>query len=174
MTIITTPRLVLRPPEDGDLPEIVRGLNNFNVSKGTARIPFPYGEEDAAEFLRLTRQAGPDVLPLAITLQEKLIGVISIEKGEIGYWLAEPCWGNGYGREAAHALVEYYFGGLRKFSLTARYHIGNEASRRILQGLGFVEIGKTAGFSRARNAEVPLMVLGMDRMEWQQAKERRR
>lgn len=174
MTVIATPRLVLRPPEDGDLPAIVRGLNNFAVSQWTARIPFPYGAEDAAEFLKFTREAGPDVLRLAIARDDRLIGVIGIEQGEIGYWLAEPYWGRGLGREAARAMADHHFGIAGHPALVASYHIGNSASRRILADLGFSETGEGRAFSRARSAEVKLMRMKLSREDWKEAKERRR
>ena len=35
--IIETPRLILRPLTQYDFADLVRGLNNFNVSRNTAR-----------------------------------------------------------------------------------------------------------------------------------------
>ncbi len=173
MITIATPRLVLRPPEDRDIADIVRGLSNFAVSRWTASIPFPYGEGDAREFLKLTREAGAELLRLAITLEDRLIGVISIEECEIGYWLAEPRWGKGYGREAARAMTGHYFTNPDGPSLAANYGLGNTASRRILLGLGFAETGLGKEFSVANNAEVDVMFLTLSRNDWQSARERR-
>ncbi|WP_373506095.1 GNAT family N-acetyltransferase [Aestuariivirga sp.] len=174
MTVIATPRLVLRAPEVGDIPDIVRGLNNFAVSQWTSSIPFPYGEGDARAFLRLTSEAGAELLRLAITIEDQLIGVVSIEENEIGYWLAEAFWGKGFGREAARAITDIHFANPTVQSLAANYGIGNAASRRILLGLGFVETVPGREFSAAHNAEVDVMCLTLTREDWKSAKERRR
>jgi RimJ/RimL family protein N-acetyltransferase len=173
MSIIATPRLVLRPPEDGDIHDIIQGLNNFAVSQWTSSIPFPYGEDDARAYLKRSREAGPELLRFAITLGNRLIGVVSIEENEIGYWLAEPYWGKGYGREAARAITDFHFAAPGVQSLAANYGIGNAASRRILLGLGFVETVPGKEFSAAHKADVDVMWLALTREGWQGARERR-
>ena len=174
MTTLTTDRLILRPLADGDADAIVRGLNNFNVSRWLARVPYPYGSADAAWFLADTREAGASVARFAITRDGVLAGIIGIEAGEIGYWLAEAHWGRGYGREAAWAAAEHAFQGMGLEGLTAGYFIGNEGSRRILEGLGFTETERNRKFSRARNAEVPHVSLMLTRSDWTEKKRERR
>jgi RimJ/RimL family protein N-acetyltransferase len=174
MTTIRTDRLVLRPPVAGDAASLVRGLNNLEVSRWTARIPHPYGLADAEEYLVLCITAPPEKLRLAITRDGDLIGVIGVEDGEIGYWIAEPEWGKGYATEAAQAMCAHAFGAMALDAMKARYALGNTASRRILLGLGFVETGKTKSFSRATNTETTVMTLTLSLRDWRQGKERRR
>lgn len=174
MTTIRTRRLVLRPPQDADRDALVVALDNLNVSRWTGRIPYPYGPEDAEAFFDYLRQKPHESLVLAITTAEALIGVIGIEDGELGYWLAEAHWGQGYGTEVARAVVDHGFSELGLAELMASYHIGNAASRRILLGLGFVETGEGSAFSKARQAEVPHMKLKLTRSAWSAAAERRR
>lgn len=174
MTTLITDRLTLRPPRAADADAIVRELGNFNVSRWTGRVPYPYGRADAGAFLAHCRELGDDALVLAITREDALIGVIGIEHGELGYWLAEAAWGKGYGTEAARAVVDHAFTALDFNELTASYHLGNAASRRILLGLGFIEIGEGSAFSKARQAEVPHMKLTLSRAAWKEAKERGR
>lgn len=173
MSVIATDRLVLRPPEARDAAAIVEGLDNLNVSRWTRRIPFPYRPLDAEAFLALSADA-PGMTRRAITHDGHLIGVIGLEAGEIGYWIAEPQWGQGYGREAARAMADHAFSVLGMDGLFASHHLGNEASRRILLGLGFVETGTGEAFSAARNARVTVVNLVLRRDGWQQARERRR
>ena len=90
MTILKTERLTLRPPRDADREQLVSALNNLNVSRWTGRIPHPYRSEDAEGFLLHVRQAPASALVLFITRTDALLGCIGIEKGELGYWLAEP------------------------------------------------------------------------------------
>lgn len=174
MTTLTTERLRLRPPHDADREQLVPALNNLNVSRWTGRIPYPYGPEDAEAFLIHVRQKPADALVLFITRLGMLVGCIGIEEGELGYWLAEPHWGHGFGTEAARAVVDHAFEAMKIDDLVASHHIGNAASRRILLGLGFVETGEGTAFSRARQAEVPHIKLHLTREAWKEAKERRR
>lgn len=173
-TLLQTDRLLLRPPHGGDAAAILRELGNFNVSRWTGRVPYPYGPADAEAFLAHCRTLPEDALVLAITRADTLIGVIGIEGDELGYWLAEPHWGKGYGTEAARAVVDHAFAVPGRKTLVASYHLGNGASRRILLGLGFVETEEGSAFSKARQAEVAHMKLSITRAAWKEAKERRR
>ena len=174
MTTISTPRLLLRPHAGLDAAALVRGLNNFNVSRWTSEIPHPYGLSDAEAFLALADKPVAGVLRLAITHQDEVVGGILIEAGEIGYWLAEPHWGKGFGTEAARSVVDHGFETMRLAEMQADYGIGNRASRCILLGLGFVERGETKSFSKAVGSEVDVMKLDLTMAAWAAAKERRR
>ena len=181
-TILETRRLMLRPLSLGDLPALADGLNNFNVSRNTARIPFPYGLADAREFLAITQKSEPGTLRLTIARKDgggRLCGGIGYEvcqdgrSAEIGYWLAQAEWGLGLGREAARAMTDHAFGMTGHHALVAGYRHGNEASRRILEGLGFLTTGETMTFSRAVGAETPTTRLMLSRHNWETAKGRR-
>jgi RimJ/RimL family protein N-acetyltransferase len=157
-----------------DAEALVRGLGNFSVSRWTGRVPHPYGPQDAADYIARYRNAPQDELMLFITRGSELLGGIGITQDELGYWLAESHWGQGYGTEAARAVTEHAFAVMGRDRLVASYHLGNDASRRILLGLGFRETGEDVAISRARGAEVPIMRLELTRQAWAEAKERRR
>lgn len=171
MTTLATGRLILRPLSAADAGAIAEALGNFNVSRWTGRVPYPYGAADAEVFI--ARGLPEEALILAITTASELIGCIGIEHDELGYWLAEPHWGRGYGTEAARAMADHAFTSQDRSELIASYHLGNAASRRILLGLGFVETGEGSAYSKARQSEVALMKLKLTRTAWQKAKERR-
>lgn len=173
MTTLITTRLTLRPPEHGDAAALVRGLDNFNVSQWTGRIPCPYGLADAQAYVAHCRALGDDALGLLIIHEAQVIGGIGIE-GELGYWLAEPWWGRGLATEAARAVTDHAFTERGSTELEASCQLGNEASRRILLGLGFEETRESTGFSHARQTETRLMLLTLTREGWQNARERRR
>jgi RimJ/RimL family protein N-acetyltransferase len=161
---LTTFRLLLREPAASDAAAIVRHVNNYAVSKNTSRIPFPYGREDADELLSLLAgKSAPVFAIIERTAPESLIGIIGLDEGdgeaELGYWLAEPYWRRGLMGEAAAAVVAFAFsdGGFTR--LTSGYHLGNEASRRILMGLGFVATGKIMAFSRAQGKDISMQKL---------------
>ena len=65
-------------------------------------------------------------------------------RGEVGFVLARPAWGQGYGLEAMRAVVDHAAAlGLKR--LWARAHAGNLRSERLLQRLGFEEEGYLRG-----------------------------
>ena len=74
---IESKRLILRNWEDGDVEDIVDGLNNIEVAKWMATIPYPYTENDAKQFIEHTKGQDENVkISLAIVLKasNKVIG----------------------------------------------------------------------------------------------------
>lgn len=173
MTTITTARLLLRPLAPQDKAALVRELNDLEISRWAARIPYPYGPEDADDFLRNTPEADDNVLRLAITQEGALIGVIGLERGEIGYWIASGHWGKGLATEAARAMTDHGFGRMGLTEIVASYQTGNAASRKILLKLGFREMGEGESFCRATGLQTRIVNLLLTKEDWASVKERR-
>jgi [ribosomal protein S5]-alanine N-acetyltransferase len=70
----------------------------------------------------------------------------------LGYCLHRDWWGRGFGSEAATALVEFGFEQLEAHRLWAHVFVGNTASARILEGLGFRQEGIALKSAYVRNA----------------------
>ena len=160
---ITTPRLTLRAPVIGDLADLVTLANNWKVIEPTAVMPFPYRTTDGEMFLSsLDDPARPRAY--AITgADNRLMGVVSLkfETGkvpEIGYWLGEPFWGQGYAPEAVQALLD----GARSAGITAvnaRVLASNPGSVRVLEKCGFTVTEHTVSVVE-RHRGKPLLILG--------------
>jgi RimJ/RimL family protein N-acetyltransferase len=166
-----------------DASTFAKYLNNFEVTKYTAVIPYPYGEADAEAFVRLAAKGAENGSrhDFAIAIQDKPddpIGVITLSAKDeakgwmLGYWLAQPFWGNRIMSEAADAVVAYAFSELGSGKLAASHQIGNEASRRILKGLGFANGQPETGFSLAQGKEVRLIRLELKLDSYVKAKKR--
>lgn len=56
---------------------------------------------------------------------------------ELGYWVAEEYWGNGYAAEASEILTKRAFEQLGVEKIYASYRIENTQSKRVLEKLGF-------------------------------------
>lgn len=56
---------------------------------------------------------------------------------EVGFIFAEACWNHGYATEAMRALIDHAESALGLRQLGARCHVGNDASMRLLERLGF-------------------------------------
>ncbi|HKA35860.1 MAG TPA: GNAT family N-acetyltransferase [Thermoanaerobaculia bacterium] len=58
-------------------------------------------------------------------------------EGSLGFTLARAYWGRGLGTEAARAFLDYGFLELKLHRIVASVQVGNMASTRILEKLGF-------------------------------------
>lgn len=149
---IESDRLILREWEDNDISDLIEGLNNINVSKWTAYVPYPYTESDAEKFLAYTKTLNykSDNIELAVVLKEnnKVIGgtaISSINKKDGtaggGIWLNEKYHGKGYGTEAFYTKIKYAFEELGLRRMENGYFSGNNASKKMQIKLGFKEEG---------------------------------
>ena len=162
--VIKTKRLWLRPLEASDAEALSPAINDFEVSKWLAVVPFPYRLEDARSFIAGALN-GKKVW--AIIYEGRLVGVISIQR-ELGYWLARPVWGQGIMREAAEAVVSEYFATQCHENLGSGHFVGNEKSKRILKALGFEPVGEvTKVHSLAQNKELAHKKMNLTRAAWE-------
>src|SRR5699024_8732717 len=145
---IETKRLVLRAPIRGDVPELVKLADNKEIARWLATLPSPYTRADAVGFIEIIAQR-PDERPYAITLNDKLIGVVgmSFAEGkapEIGYWLGQPHWGQGFMTEAVKALVEAAHKTGHYERIGAQVLADNAGSLHVLEKAGFHRLKKKA------------------------------
>ena len=136
----------LRPFRNSDLASLVKYANNYNIAKFlTNQFPHPYTDEDGRKFISSVSNNDPANV-FAIEVNGEAAGAIGIfpqtdvheKNAEIGYWLAEPFWGNGIITRAIEQTVEY---GFKTFDITrifARPFSTNLASHRVLEKAGFV------------------------------------
>lgn len=64
-----------------------------------------------------------------------------IRRFEIGYWVRASAQGKGYAEEATNALLRYAFSVLSARVITIGHSDGNEASKKIIEKLGFTKSG---------------------------------
>ena len=148
---IESKRLILRNWEYGDVEDIVEGLNNIEVAKWMAGVPYPYTENDAKQFIQHTKAQDENVkISLAIVLKEnnKVIGgteIRNINKKDGtaggGIWLNEKYQKNGYGTEAFSIRNKYCFEVLGLRRIENGYFPDNEKSRKMQMKLGYKDEG---------------------------------
>jgi RimJ/RimL family protein N-acetyltransferase len=146
---IETKRLVLRAPIRGDVPELVRLADNPEVARWLATLPSPYTRADAIGFIEIIAQR-PDERPYAITLSDKLIGVVGMSYAEgkppeIGYWLGQPHWGQGYMTEAVRGLIDAAHRTGHYERIAAQVLADNNGSLHVLEKAGFRPLRKAKG-----------------------------
>jgi ribosomal-protein-alanine N-acetyltransferase len=150
-TPLQTERLTLRPYELSDIPALMPLISAREVAATTPRIPHPYAESDAREFIAATQEdlASSNELRLGIVVRESNVlcggGGLRIEpdhrRAELGYWIGVPHWGKGYATEAASAMMNYGFESLGLHRIFASHSTNNPASGRVLRKIGMRQEG---------------------------------
>ena len=129
----------LRPFTINDLDSLVKYANNPKIANNlTDKFPYPYTTENGKMFIEFATKNTPTNI-FAIDINGEICGGIGIhpqedvhrKNAELGYWLAEPFWGNGIITKAIVQMVDY---GFKNFDITrifARPYGTNEASQRV-------------------------------------------
>ena len=140
----------LRPWTTDDLDSLVTFANNPAIAKNmTDKFPHPYTAEDGREFIEFATRENPANI-FAIDINRQASGGIGLhpqadihrKNAELGYWLAEPYWGNGIITKAIVQMVDY---GFRTFDIKrifARPFGTNTGSQKALQKAGFTLEGQ--------------------------------
>jgi RimJ/RimL family protein N-acetyltransferase len=171
--VLATARLVLRAPRCSDVKAIASLANDRRIAANTARIPHPYGIEDAEQFVAAVNKREGEAC-FVIMLECAPIGVCSVdlrEDGpEVGYWVGVPYWGRGFATEAVRALIDHAFGDLEHDTLISGARVNNPASRRVLEKCGFQWTGVRLSRIRAINSAAPIDRFRLDRGLWSSLK----
>jgi 8-oxo-dGTP diphosphatase len=173
--VLESDRLILRPLAPGDADPITALVNDWEVVRYTAMIPYPYQRQMAVDFIQ--SQAGLDgsaSFNLAITRKAdgQLIGCIGLirstgaEMGELGYWLGKSCWSQGYASEAVARLIDFAFSDLGMRSLIASAVPTNLASHRVQEKNGFAMDGAEEIAAPARGHPLQVIRRRLDAANW--------
>lgn len=144
--VLVTERLVLRPPHEDDVVDMVELAGNRQVAEMLERMPHPYGEREARSFIRAVAGRAGATYVLTLVGTGAFIGGAGLSpRGgdlDLGYWIGEPHWGKGYATEAAHALIDLAFRATGVERLHASCRVLNGASRRVIHKCGFQYAGQ--------------------------------
>ncbi|MFS4491544.1 GNAT family N-acetyltransferase [Maribacter sp. 2308TA10-17] len=149
---LTTERLILNQIQPADIPEIVSYAGNSNITDNTRTMPHPYFEEDAIAWMNMANQGfkAMNLFMFAIRLKESkaFIGGIGLtlevadNRAELGYWVAEPFWNNGYTTEAVQSILKFGFEEIDLNKIIAVYLTTNEASGKVMVKNGMIKEGE--------------------------------
>jgi ribosomal-protein-alanine N-acetyltransferase len=174
---LQTNRLILRPFEKTDAKEVQLLAGDRSIADTTLEIPHPY-EDGMAEQWISTHQAkfeAGEMAHFAITLRETngLIGAIRLtivprfERAELGYWIGNPYWENGYCTEAARTVLEYGFTTLKLNRIHAHHFKRNPASGRVLERVGMMREGFARQHVKKWDTFEDIELYGILKSEWQ-------
>ncbi|MEM7400170.1 MAG: GNAT family N-acetyltransferase [Pseudomonadota bacterium] len=164
---IKTHRLSLRALQETDAAPISRLAGVYDVARMTGAIPHPLGEREAQDWV--TRViAGEEGIVFAIVHKGSLIGCsgympMDDDHAELGYWIGEPFWGQGFATEAVRAVAGHAFDTGPFGFLTAGHFADNPRSKSVLTKLGFMPCGDEMRDSAARGEAVHCFKYRLDR-----------
>ena len=149
----------VRPWQPHDAEALRAQLDNRRVSINLRdRVPYPYTEEHAHQFLRSTAEV--PTTSFAIEVEGRIAGGIGVilhgdiyrYSAELGYWLGEEYWGRGIATSAVRGFSDAAFSEYGVHRLYALVFAWNPASMRVLEKAGFVReaVHRDAAFKDGR------------------------
>jgi RimJ/RimL family protein N-acetyltransferase len=145
--VISTHPLLIRPLANADIDPVYQACQDPEVQRWTVAIPVPYARSDAEWFVRENAPAaGAQDRAYSWGIEEpgshELLGVIDLCPlgdgcSEVGYWLAAKARGRGVMTQALTAVCRFAFAELGDVAVRWRAMVGNAASRRVAERVGF-------------------------------------
>ena len=130
-----------------DAADIAAAINNKKVQDNLRDgIPYPYTQKDAEEYIWKAITADKDAeYAFAILCDTLVVGSIAVSRldnvhrltAEMGYYIAEPFWGQGITTEAVRLVCAYIFFQTDIVRIFAEPYAYNTASCRVLEKAGF-------------------------------------
>lgn len=156
MIRLNTKRLLLREWREDDIEDLVEGLNDIHVSKWLVRVPHPYTQTDAANWIQFcsTTDKYDDVktsyeFAVELRTEQKVIGGVTLSKinwdhesAGGGIWISKAYSGYGYGAEAYGERIRFAFEDLKLRRLENGFLSGNRLSWIMQKRLGYKIEGK--------------------------------
>jgi RimJ/RimL family protein N-acetyltransferase len=153
MNIFVNEQVRLTEVRSSDKPALVEQLNDKEIYDRTLRIPYPYTDTSAEEWLaviaKTTQQQGRPVQWAIRNAEDHLIGACGFtdfqmgksHRAEIGYLLAKPYWNQGIMTAVVQRACQYAFEEFGLLKIIAQVNATNSASARVLEKCGFEQEG---------------------------------
>ncbi len=170
-----TERLALRALRREDAAALHRLVNDWEVAKTLARVPFPYPRALADEWIASTwaQIAAGEAWHLAVAgADDALLGCAGVTldrrggRAELGYWIGRPHWGRGLGPEAAGRLARWALDEFGVSVVHASALRDNARSVAVLRRLGFRDAGEgTQVFLSRGGGPMPVLLFEAGRAD---------
>jgi RimJ/RimL family protein N-acetyltransferase len=175
--VIETARLRIRSTRDDDPADLVALIDNWEVARWVSSVPHPYTEADGRKWIALVQQdhatGQARRFIIASRKTDRLIGGVGLDgssgddsdEPSLGYWLGQPYWGNGYGREAVAAVIDYGFRALGLRTIRAYTDPSNAASQKVLLHCGLKHVGEIELIKATRHGALRAPLYRISRLE---------
>jgi RimJ/RimL family protein N-acetyltransferase len=172
--VLETERLMLRRPTLADVKAIACLANDRRIAENTRRLPHPYLQDHAVEFVRAMAN-DPRETVFLVESNHVPIGMVGIdwrkpEAPELGYWLGFAHWGQGFATEAARAAIDFTFEEFDIEHLVSGARVTNPSSRNVLEKCGFQWSGVELHRFEALGSSTPVDCFRLSRSVWSSLK----
>jgi RimJ/RimL family protein N-acetyltransferase len=172
--VLETERLTLRKPTLADVKAIAGLANDRRIAENTRRLPHPYSQDHAIEFVRGSANDNRGTVFL-IENNFVPVGMVGIDwrrpdAPELGYWLGVEHWGQGFATEAARAVIDFTFEEFDVEHLMSGARVANPSSRNILEKCGFQWSGVELHRFEALGSSTPVDCFRLARSVWSSLK----
>jgi RimJ/RimL family protein N-acetyltransferase len=168
--VLESERLMLRKPTLADVKAVVRLANDRRIAENTRRLPYPYSQDHAVEFVRGLANGKREAVFL-IESNHTPIGMVGVdwhepETPELGYWLGVEYWGQGFATEAARAAIDFTFEEFDVELMRSGARVANPASRNVLEKCGFQWSGVELHRFESLGSSTPVDCFRLSRGVW--------
>lgn len=172
--VLETERLKLRKPTLADVKAIAALANDRRIAEMTRRLPHPYTRDHAVEFVRAI---ATDARETVFLIENNFVpvGMVGVDWSEpdapeLGYWFGVAHWGQGFGTEAARAVIDFTFEEFEVEHLISGARVANPSSRNILEKCGFQWSGVELHRFEALGSSTPVDRFRLSRSVWSSLK----
>lgn len=148
---IETERFLLNQFKNNDVNEIYNIMSQSEAySRFTTNIPFPYEKKDAESLVGLSQNGLVNnhyVFAVRSKAVNKIVGCVDLSvkhqhnKSELGFWIDEKFWKQGFATEVGKAAILFGFQQLNLKRIYATHFEENIASGKVLQKIGMTKEG---------------------------------
>jgi len=169
-------RLLFRSFNLADSQLIYQFLQEKEIADNTISIPYPYLEGMAEAWIGTHQQQlaiGDYKYAVVLKDTSEFIGAIEIfvveefHHGILGYWLAKPFWGKGYGTEAVARIIQFGFEDLKLHKIIGEHFKYNHRSGRVMEKNGMQQEGRMREHKIKWGNFVDVDVKAILRSEWE-------
>jgi [ribosomal protein S5]-alanine N-acetyltransferase len=157
--ILESERLLFRPHEPADLdafcamemdPDVRRYVGGYPRSRENAENKFPCGQLQEVSgrlgvWATVLKSNGQYIGRCGLYPHINSAGAMVAGEATLSFYIARANWGQGLASEAALTFVEFGWKQLQLSRIVATVQVGNAASVRILEKLGFALIATERG-----------------------------
>ncbi len=146
--MLITERLILRPWHINDAEALYENAKNEKIGYNSG-FPAHKSVEDSKSIIENVLNK-PETYAIVLKESNKVIGSLGIiqyedssditrddKEVEIGFWIGEDYWGNGYVPEACSEIIKYCFEELKSDVIWCCHFNDNNNSARVKEKLGF-------------------------------------
>jgi ribosomal-protein-alanine N-acetyltransferase len=190
--ILTLKKSIARPFAPCDIPSLIAVANNPNVARYLRNIfPTPYTLKDAEDWITFCLSQPPESRNYFALIHPDtgcVIGGLTIRPdkdvhcrtAELGYWLGEEYWGQGFMSEAVSAFMDWIFENLKVkdkdgaevglMRVWAGMFDQNETSVMLVKKAGFEFEGRLRASVWKHGVVMDQLLYAMTRDDWEKRK----